>query len=292
MTLLAGFAERRFAAKGVEINAAVGGAGPPLLLLHGYPQTHAMWHRIAPALAERYTVVAADLRGYGDSAKPAAVDGTTYSKRTMAADMVAVMGELGHSRFRLAGHDRGGRVAYRLALDHPDVVEKIAVLDIVPTKTIYDATDRMLATYYFHWFFLIQRAPLPETLIGRDPQFWLETIFNAWTGTSEAFTPAARAEYLRCFASPGGVAATCEDYRAGAGADCEDDAASLAADARVAAPLLALWGKRGVVGARFDCLAEWRRYAADVRGEAVNCGHFLPEEAPEPTLRALLAFFA
>ena len=292
MTLLAGFAERRFAVNGIEINAAIGGAGPPLLLLHGYPQTHAMWHRIAPALAERYTVVAADLRGYGDSAKPAAADGATYSKRAMAADMVAVMGELGHARFRLAGHDRGGRVAYRLALDHPDVVEKIAVLDIVPTKTIYDATDRMLATYYFHWFFLIQRAPLPETLIGRDPQFWLDTIFNAWTATPEAFTPAARAEYLRCFASPGGVAATCEDYRAGAGADCEDDAASLAAGARITAPLLALWGKRGVVGARFDCLAEWRRYAADVRGEAIDCGHFLPEEAPEPTLRALQDFFA
>lgn len=292
MTLLAGFTERRFAVNGIEINAAIAGAGPPLLLIHGYPQTHAMWHKIAPALAERFTVVAADLRGYGDSSKPPAPDSATYSKRTMAADLVAVMAQLGHDRFPVAGHDRGGRVAYRMALDHGAAVERVAVLDIVPTKTIYDATDRMLATYYFHWFFLIQRAPLPETLIGRDPQFWLDTIFSAWTAAPEAFTPEARAEYLRGFTAPGGIAATCDDYRAGATSDCEHDAETLSAGARIAAPLLALWGKRGVVGARFDCLAEWRRYAADVRGEAIDCGHFLPEEAPEPTLRALLAFFA
>ena len=292
MTLLAGFSERRIAVDGVTINAAIGGAGPPLLLIHGYPQTHAMWHKLAPALAERFTVVAADLRGYGDSGKPvSAADYSTYAKRTMANDLVGVMAALGHARFAVAGHDRGGRVGYRMALDHPACVERLAVLDIVPTKTLYDATDRIIATHYFHWFLLVQPAPFPETLIGADPRFWLDTIFTAWSARPAAFTAQARAEYHRCFTLDA-VRASTDDYRAGAGIDCTHDAEALAAGQTIACPVLALWGRHGVVGRRFDAIAEWRRYAGDVGGQALDCGHFLPEEAPEATLAALLEFLA
>lgn len=293
MTIIAGFTERRFVANGVEINAAIGGKGPPLLLIHGYPQTHAMWHKIAPELARTFTVVAPDLRGYGDSDKPSGDIGhENYAKSAMAQDLISVMRDLGFNRFAVAGHDRGGRVAYRMALDHPLVVSRLAVLDIVPTKTVYDATDRLIATHYYHWFFLIQPAPFPETLIGANPDFFLDRIFGAWSQQHDAFTPEARAQYYRAFGTTEAIHASCEDYRAGAGIDSRNDAASLAAGIRIAAPLLVLWGNRGLVGARFDVLTEWRKYADDVQGFAVESGHFLPEEAPEATCAALLEFLS
>jgi len=286
------FTRGTFDSDGVDIAYWTAGSGPPLLLIHGYPQTHVMWHKLAPALSRRFTVVAPDLRGYGDSAKPAGdKDHANYSKRTMAADLVGLMASLGHDRFAVAGHDRGARVAYRMALDHKAAVERVAVLDIVPTKKVYDATDRALATGYFHWFMLIQRSPIPENLIGGAVDTWLDMAFGNWAGVKDAFTPEARAEYRRCFASPEAIHASCEDYRAGATVDYANDAATIAASDKIAAPLLALWGEHGRVAA-LDPQATWRDYAADVRGHSLDCGHFLPEERPEETLAALLDFFA
>ncbi len=286
-----GYRAGRFDSAGVDIAWWTKGDGPPLLLIHGYPQTHVMWHRQAAALAERFTVVAPDLRGYGASGKPPGdADHATYSKRTMAADLVALMASLGHARFGVAGHDRGARVAYRMALDHPGAVDRIAVLDIVPTKAVYDATDRALATGYFHWFFLIQRAPIPEDLIGAAPDTWLDMAFGNWTATPAAITAEARSEYRRGFATPEGIHATCECYRAGATVDYAADAATVAAGEKIAAPLLVLWGDRGRV-AGLAPLATWRDYATDVRGHGIDCGHFIPEERPEETLAALLDFF-
>ena len=285
-----GFAKKRVRVSAGEINLVSGGAGAPLLLLHGYPQTHAMWHKIAPVLAKSFTVVCADLRGYGDSVKPpSADDHAPYSKRAMAQDQVEAMAALGFSRFGVAGHDRGGRVAHRLALDRPDKVGKIAVLDICPTHAMYAGADKDFATAYYHWFFLIQKAPLPERLIGADPKFYLETKLGQWGRDSGAFTPEAKAEYLRCFSDPTTIHATCEDYRAAASIDLKHDEADM--QHKIAAPLLALWGAKGFVGRRYDVLAEWRKRALDVRGEAVPSGHFLPEEAPAETAAALLAFF-
>ena len=285
-----GFAKKRVRVSAGEINLVSGGAGAPLLLLHGYPQTHAMWHKIAPVLAKSFTVVCADLRGYGDSVKPpSADDHAPYSKRAMAQDQVEAMAALGFSRFGVAGHDRGGRVAHRLALDHPDKVGKIAVLDVCPTHAMYAGADKDFATAYYHWFFLIQKAPLPERLIGADPKFYLETKLGQWGRDSGAFTPEAKAEYLRCFSDPTTIHATCEDYRAAASIDLKHDEADM--QHKIAAPLLALWGAKGFVGRRYDVLAEWRKRALDVRCEALPSGHFLPEEAPAETVAALLAFF-
>jgi haloacetate dehalogenase len=285
------FAAHRFDSDGVEIAYWIAGSGPPLLLIHGYPQTHVMWHKIADRLAERFTVVAPDLRGYGDSGKPAGdKDHVNYSKRVMAADLVALMASLGHHSFDVAGHDRGARVAYRMALDHPAAVTRLAVLDIVPTKAVYDGTDRALATGYFHWFMLIQRSPIPENLIGGAVDTWLDMAFGNWTGGEGAFTPEARAEYRRCFGTPEAIHASCEDYRAGATIDYAADAATIATGEKIAAPVLVLWGDRGRVAA-MDPLATWRAYAVDVRGHGLPCGHFLPEEQPEATLAALVAFF-
>lgn len=285
------FTRATFGAGGIDIAYWTAGSGPPLLLIHGYPQTHVMWHRIAPALAERFTVVAPDLRGYGDSAKPAGLaDHSNYSKRVIAKDLVDVMASLSHDRFMVAGHDRGARVAYHMALDHPGAVARIAVLDVVPTKKVYDATDRALATGYFHWFMLIQKAPIPERLIGGAPDAWLDMAFGNWTADPSAFTDEARAQYRRCFATPAAIHASCEDYRAGATIDYGDDAATLAAGDKIAAPLLALWGAHGRVAA-LEPLATWRDYAVDVRGHALDCGHFLPEEKTAETLAALLDFF-
>lgn len=273
-----------------DIVYVTGGQGPPVLLLHGHPQTHAMWHRVAPILAERYTVVASDLRGYGDSAKPESDPShLPYSKRAMARDQVEVMAALGHERFLLAGHDRGARVAHRMALDHSDRVERLAVLDIAPTRDMYQRTDAAFAKAYFHWFFLTQPAGLPERLIGNDPAYWIERIF-ALSRNPGAFAPEAVAEYVRCFSDAAAIHATCEDYRAAATIDLEHDEDDL--DRRVDCPVLVLWGEDGVVGRMFDPIALWRRRAREVQGAALPCGHFLPEEAPEETAAALEAFFA
>lgn len=289
--MFAGFETRRITLQGdVGIHLRIGGAGPPVLLLHGYPQTHVCWHRVAPQLVEAgYTVVCPDLRGYGDSDKPASSsDHAPYSKRAMANDQVAVMRALGFDHFHLVGHDRGGRVAHRLALDTPQVVRSLALLDIAPTRTMYARTDQRFATGYYHWFFLIQPAPLPERMIGADPEFYLRQKIAAWNRTRmEVFTPEALAEYIRCFSDPAAISASCEDYRAAATIDLEHDAAD--AEARVTAPLLALWGDRGLVGQLYDVMETWREKAVDVQGAGLPCGHFLPEEAPDATAAAIVS---
>ena len=284
-----GFRREFIQANGVDIHAVVGGEGPPLLLLHGYPQCHVMWHKIAPALAERFTVVAADLRGYGDSGKPEGGAGhAAYSKRAMAQDQVEVMETLGFERFALVGHDRGARVSHRLALDHPERVERMALLDIAPTLTVFETVDQTVATVYYHWFFLIQPNGLPERLIGYDPDDYLRRKLTAWGAADDAFTDQAMAEYLRCFRDPATIHASCEDYRAAASIDLEHDRAD--ADNRIACPLLVLWGAKGLVGRRYDVLGVWREKADSVSGQAIDCGHFLPEEKPDETLAALLDF--
>jgi haloacetate dehalogenase len=288
--LFPGFRSERIRTAGAEIACVIGGSGPPLLTLHGYPQTHAMWHRIAPSLARRFTVVCADLRGYGDSSKPEGGERhVNYSKRAMAADQVEVMRALGFPRFRLAGHDRGARVAHRLCLDHPQAVERVALLDISPTRIMYGKTDQAFATAYYHWFFLIQPFDLPERLIGADPTYYLRRKIGSWAGGLSYFDPRALAEYERCFSDPATIHASCEDYRAAAAIDLEHDAAD--ASARVTCPLLVLWGERGVVNRLFDPLRDWGSVATDVRGRALPCAHFLAEEAPDETLGELLAFF-
>lgn len=288
--MLQGFNHTRIETGGATIALSHGGDGPPLLLLHGYPQNHYMWHKIAPQLAERFTVVAADLRGYGDSAKPASDPAhETYSKRAMARDQVEVMAALGFERFFVAGHDRGARVTHRMALDHPERVLKAAVLDIVPTHTVFARTDKATALAYYHWFFLAQPYDLPERLIGADPTYYLNRKLAQWGGGQDAFTRNARAEYARCFRNPETIHASCEDYRAGASIDLTHDEADL--DRKVAAPLLALWGAEGFVARQYDVLAVWREKAERVTGRALPCGHFLPEEMPDETLAELLAFF-
>ena len=277
-------------AKNINIAICSKGAGPPLLLLHGYPQTGYMWHKIAPRLAEDFTVVVADLRGYGDSDKPtSSEDHAVYSKRAMAADMMAVMTALGHSQFFIAGHDRGGRVAHRLARDYPKAVTKLAVLDIAPTAMMYDTTDMHFATSYYHWFFLIQPAPFPETLIGSDPKFFLESKMQHWGKDRTAITNDAFDEYLRCFSNPDTIHASCEDYRASASIDLEHDAADVGLKLDI--PLLVLWGATAMVGNKYDMLCAWQEVATDVTGFAVPGGHYLPEESPDETYQALLDFF-
>ena len=290
--LFPGFAQHRIKVSGAAIPCVVVGNGPPLLLLHGYPQTHAMWHRIAPRLAERYTVVCSDLRGYGDAGKPAGGErSVNYSKRAMAADQVDLMRALGFSRFRLAAHDRGARVSHRLCLDHPDAVERVALLDISPTRIMYEKADTAFATAYYHWYFLIQPFDLPERLIGSAPVYYLRRKLAGWGSAGlSIFDPRALAEYERCFSDPATVHATCEDYRAAAGIDLEHDAAD--AQARITCPLLVLWGEKGVVHRLFDPIADWRSVATDVRGRALPSGHYLAEEAPDQTLAELTAFFA
>ena len=285
-----GFERRRVAANGVEINLVMGGKGPPVLLLHGYPQTHAIWRKIAPRLAEHWTVVASDLRGYGDSSKPPGLpDHSNYSKREMARDQLEVMRALGFDRFHLVGHDRGARVAHRLAADHPQAVSRIAVLDIAPTKAMYEHTTMGFARAYYHWFFLIQPAPFPETLIGAKPEAYLRHHMTrfAWL---QPFMPEGWPEYLRCFSDPGAIHASCEDYRAAASIDLKHDGADLAAGRKLRCPLLALWGAHGIIAREFDALAEWRKVAADVHGGALPCGHYIPEEAPDALAHALSVF--
>lgn len=288
--LMPGFAARDVETSGARIHLATAGSGPPVLLLHGHPQTHLTWHRVAPRLvAAGYAVVAADLRGYGDSAKPpGGGDHAAYSKRAMALDQVEAMRALGFERFAVVGHDRGGRVAHRMALDHPGAVSRLAVMDIAPTATMYARTDKEFATRYFWWFFLIQPHDLPERLIGADPEYFLRRHLSRQAGAAGGVDEALFQEYLRCYRDPATLHAICEDYRAAAGIDLEHDAAD--AGRKVAAPLLALWGARGTVGALYDVLATWREKALDVRGRALDCGHNLQEEMPEETAAELLAF--
>jgi haloacetate dehalogenase len=269
-----------------SIRVRHGGSGPPLLLLHGNPQTHVMWHLIAPRLAEDFTVVATDLRGYGDSSKPeTAPDHEPYSKRTMARDQVEVMRRLGFEHFCVCGHDRGGRVAYRMALDHPERVTKLAVLDIVPTWEAFRRADMAFGLGYWHWYFLAQPFDLPERLIGADPDLFL--LRDRPVG----WTPEALGEYRRCFRNPKTVHAICEDYRAAATVDYERDETDRRTGRRIACPVLALWGRRGFLEEWYDVVDIWRGWAQEVYGRALDCGHYLPEEAPEETYAELHAFF-
>lgn len=291
-SFLTGFALQDFeTAQSTRLRFAIAGDGPPLLLLHGHPQTHVTWRKIAPALARRFTVVAADLRGYGDSSKPeGGQDHLNYSKRLMANDQVELMRALGHDRFFAVGHDRGGRVAHRMALDHADAIAKLALFDIAPTATMYARTDKAFATRYFWWFFLIQPYPLPERLIDADPEFFLRRHIDGQNKIAGATEPEAFAEYLRCYRDPMTRHAICEDYRAAAGIDLAHDEADK--DKRITAPLLALWGGRGTVGALYDVLETWREKALNVRGRALDCGHTLQEERPDEVLDELFAFFS
>lgn len=280
-------------APGVHIHAVIGGSGPALLLLHGHPQTHVIWHKVAPALCQRFTVVASDLRGYGDSSRPQGdVDHANYSKRTMAADMLKVMQSLGFATFLVMAHDRGARVAHRLAADHPQAVRRMVLLDIAPTLAMYGKTTESFARAYWHWFFLIQPAPLPERLIEADPAAYVRDVMDSRSAGLAPFDPRALQEYQRCMALPGGAHGVCEDYRASAGIDLEHDRHDLAQGRRLEMPLLVLWGAQGVVQRCFAPLAEWQQVASDVSGEALPCGHYIPEEAPEQLLARALPFLA
>jgi haloacetate dehalogenase len=270
----------------VVIRVRHGGHGPPLLLLHGHPQTHVMWHKIAPRLAQDFTVVAADLRGYGDSAKPQTTpDHAPYSKRAMARDQVAVMAQLGFERFFVAGHDRGGRCAYRLALDYPERVLKLAVLDIIPTGEAFRRADMAFGLVNWHWFFLAQPYDLPERLIGADPEGYY------FRQRREIFDPEALQDYLRCCHNPETIHAMCEDYRAGATFDFKLDEADRGRR-RLTCPVLVLWSRQDELEKSYDVLAIWRDWADNVQGRGLDCGHYLAEEAPDETYAELSAFFA
>jgi len=285
------FQSAKLAVNGVEINLRHGGSGPALLLLHGFPQTHAIWHIVADRLAERFTLIMPDLRGYGDSSKPAGLpDHANYSKRTMAQDMADVMHSLGHDTFFVCGHDRGGRVAHRLALDHAKRVKKLMLIDISPTRTMYEQTNLAFAKLYYHWFFLIQPHPLPETLIGADPRFYLRFSLGGWGSEGKSFLSVeAMAEYERCFCTAEAIHAACEDYRAAATIDLEHDRA----DEKIACPVHVVWGEHGVVGRLFHPLSDWQEKAQHpVTGRPVAAGHFIPEEKPDWLLQEMLAFFA
>jgi len=290
-TLFPGFEHRRVRSVGTDIDLVIGGAGPPVLLVHGYPQTKAMWHKVAPRLAERFTVVAPDLRGYGASSKPAdTADASAYSKRAMARDLVEVMAALGWSSFFLVGHDRGARVSYRLTLDHPACVRRLVLLDIVPTYEQFSRTTWTGALRSYHWYFLAQPRGFPERLIGHDPEHFIRHTLDTWCGTPGAFAPEAMAEYVAAFRDPAVIHATCEDYRAGATVDFAHDEADLQRGSRIACPLLVLWGDRGRAQKRTDVVDTWKRWALDVRGEPVDCGHFLAEESPGIVTDHLLRF--
>lgn len=276
---------------GIPIHAIRGGRGPALLLLHGHPQTHVIWHKVAPTLAEHFTVVAADLRGYGDSGKPPGQpDHANYAKRRMADDQVALMRTLGFASFALIGHDRGGRVAARMALDHPNAVEKLVTLDIAPTLSMYEQTSLAFARAYWHWFFLVRPAPFPETLIRADPDLYLKQTMGTRSAGLAPFADAAYAEYLRCLRDPATAHGLCEDYRASITIDLEHDRQTRADGGRITCPFLALWGADGVIQQCFDPLAEWRALCDHVQGGALPCGHYIPEEAPDALLAQVLPF--
>ncbi|WP_420347330.1 alpha/beta fold hydrolase [Pelagibius sp.] len=291
--LFPGFREERLEGAGTDIFCRIGGAGPPLVLLHGYPQCHATWHRVAPALAEHFTCVLPDLRGYGQSGIPASdADHRAYSKRRMAEDVVAVMQGLGHASFRVVGHDRGARVAYRMAFDHPQVVERLAIIEVVPTLVMWDAFSAEMAMKAYHWPFLAQPAPLPETLIASAPDYYVDHTLQSWTRDKDlaVFDPRALALYRDAYRDPARLHAFCEDYRAGAGCDRADDQADLDAGRKIAAPLHFIWGHAGFPAKTGDPLGIWRQWAEDVSGSTTDSGHFGPEEDPEGILAGLLPF--
>jgi haloacetate dehalogenase len=276
---------------GVRIRFIKGGGGPPLLLLHGHPQTHAIWHKVSDELARHFTVVAADLRGYGDSDKPIGLpDHSNYSKRTMANDQLGLMAQLGFERFAVMAHDRGARVAYRMALDHPGRVTKLVTLDIAPTLAMYENTTMEFAKAYYHWFFLIRPAPFPETLINGSPDAFLKFHMGSRSAGLAPFTDEAMAEYLRCIRDPATVHGICEDYRASAGIDLDHEREDLAAGRKIECDMLALWGADGAVAKCFDPLAEFGKLARQVSGRALPCGHYIPEEAPQELLDEALPF--
>lgn len=290
MRLFPGFRQQKVRTSKAAIHLVQGGEGPPVLMLHGYPETHAMWHKVAPALARDYTVVCADLRGYGASSKPKGLpDHSNYSKRAMAQDMAEVMTRLGHRSFHLVGHDRGGRVAHRLARDHGARVRSLTVMDISPTLRVFQNTDMALARAFYHWFFLIQPAPMPERMIASMRRDYLLGRIGRGPGGLKHFPQAVQREYLRGFDARG-IHGSCEDYRAAAGIDLVHDRRDL--KRKLAMPVLALWAKHSPVGSMFDCLADWREVAKDVRGRQLDCGHFLPEEKPAEVLRELRRFLA
>ncbi|MUN36820.1 alpha/beta fold hydrolase [Actinomadura sp. NEAU-AAG5] len=285
-----GFTEFDITTTGTTIHGRRGGDGPPVLLLHGIPETHLMWHRVAPALAERHTVVAADLRGYGDSGTPPSTpDHAPYAMREIARDQVEVMRALGFDRFGVVGHDRGARCAYRMALDHPAAVDRLAVLDIVPTGEAFGRADMDFSLGYWVWSFLAAPAPVPERLIAGAPETFVDHMLDSWSDAPHAFPAAVRAEYAARFRDPATVHAICEEYRAAATLDHRHDEADRGTN-RIACPVLALWSATGAVAAWYDPLEIWRTWADDVRGAALPCGHFLPEEAPAETARHLLDF--
>jgi len=286
-----GFRQSDIETDGAIIRALIGGKGPPLLLLHGYPQTHVMWHKIALRLAEEFTVVATDLRGYGDSSKPKTTpDHAPYSFRAIASDQVQVMQQLGFEEFAVAGHDRGARTAHRMALDHQDKVNRLALLDIVPTLTLYETANQKIASSYYHWYFLIQDFDLPERLIGADPEYYLRKKTGHWSA-GDCFTEAAMAEYIRCFSNPETIHASCEDYRAAASIDLELDRADRDAGHKITCPTLVLWGEKGAMGQCYDVHDTWLEKCEEVGGRALPGGHFLAEEAPEETYQAMIDFF-
>ncbi|SFU24338.1 alpha/beta fold hydrolase [Paraburkholderia aspalathi] len=289
--MFTGFTDASIHVDGTQIHAIRGGNGPALLLLHGHPQTHAIWHKVAPTLAQHFTVIAADLRGYGDSGKPQGEpDHSNYSKRRMAADQVSLMRAHGFTQFAVVGHDRGGRIAARMALDHPQAVTKLVTLDVAPTLAMYEQTSFAFARAYWHWFFLVRPAPFPETLIRADPDLYLKQTIGARSAGLTPFTDAAYAEYLRCLSDPAAAHGICEDYRASITIDLDHDRASLAEGQKIECDFLALWGAQGVIEQCFEPLAEWRQWSAHVSGEALPCGHYIPEEAPELLLERVLPF--
>ena len=278
--------------EGLALRTRRGGQGPALLLLHGHPQTHVMWHRVADALARRFTVVMMDLRGYGDSARPAATDDhKAHSKRAMALDALAVMRHHGFDRFQVLAHDRGARVAHRLAMDHAEVVERMMLLDIAPTLAMYEGTTEAFARAYWHWFFLIQPSPLPETLIAGDPAGYVRGVMGKRHAGLAAFDPIALTEYERCAGLPGTAESICEDYRASATIDLEHDRLDVANGRRLEMPLRVLWGEHGAVAASFRVLDLWRERASQVDGRAMPCGHYIAEEAPSLLLQEAFDFF-
>ncbi|HET6619531.1 MAG TPA: alpha/beta hydrolase [Dongiaceae bacterium] len=291
MNLFPGFEQRRVAVGPFAFNLRLGGTGRPLLLLHGYPQTHAVWHKVAPELARHFTVICPDLKGYGDSAAPApSPDSSNYSKRVMGEEMLGLMRALGYPRFALAGHDRGARIGYRLALDHPEAVERLAILDILPTSEYWDLADRRFAVNTFHWGFLARDGGLPERLIGHDPDFFQDYLMRLWAGDYGALSPEALAEYRRCFRKPENIAASCADYRAGYTIDDALDRADRAAGRKIACPVLVLSGDQYLSTGENQAVDIWRRWASDVRGGVVQSGHFVAEERPQEVLGALIPF--